>query len=159
LKTIHYIAISTISVLGLTSHISEAKRPNEITPPFIDLLNINDRPHEVQPPIPPTALQPQWWDLARQVGWPESEMVRLDFVIDRESHGVSRNWNRQDPMGGSRCLLQINGAWTEYLKGKGIIDQPKELFRPETCLRAGLAIYNYGMERYGFGWGPWGFKK
>jgi soluble lytic murein transglycosylase-like protein len=54
--------------------------------------------------------------------------------------------------------LQINGSWHKWLTGLGIISKPKDLLDPVTNLRAGLAIYNYGVERYGFGWGPWSVK-
>ena len=63
-----------------------------------------------------------------------------------------------NPNGGSRGLLQINGSWNKWLIGKGIIAKPKDLLQAQTNLLAGLEIYNYGVERYGFGWGPWGTK-
>jgi len=109
-------------------------------------------------PIPADAKAPQWWALARQVGWTEDAMRTLDYVIHRESRAQSRAFNRQDPNGGSRCLLQLNGSWTGWLRDKGIITKPADLFNPATCLTAGLAIYQYGVDRYGFGWGPWAIK-
>jgi len=109
-------------------------------------------------PIPADAKVPQWWALAREVGWTEDAMPTLDHVIFRESRGLNRSFNRQDPNGGSRCLLQLNGSWTGWLTDKGIITKPSDLFKPVTCLTAGLAIYQYGVDRYGFGWGPWAIK-
>jgi hypothetical protein len=109
-------------------------------------------------PIPADAKVPQWWALARQVGWTEDAMRTLDYLIFRESKGYNRAFNREDPNGGSRCLLQLNGSWTGWLTDKGIITKPSDLFKPATCLTAGLAIYQYGMDRYGFGWGPWAIK-
>ena len=109
-------------------------------------------------PIPADAKAPQWWELARKVGWKEDAMATLDYLIFRESRGFNRSFNREDPNGGSRCLLQINGAWTGWLTDKGIITKSADLFKPATCLTAGLAIYQYGVDRYGFGWGPWAIK-
>jgi hypothetical protein len=109
-------------------------------------------------PIPADAKVPQWWALAREVGWTEDALPTLDYVIFRESRGLNRSFNREDPHGGSRCLLQLNGSWTGWLTDKGIITKPADLFKPVTCLTAGLAIYQYGMDRYGFGWGPWAIK-
>jgi hypothetical protein len=109
-------------------------------------------------PIPADAKVPQWWALARQVGWKEDAMRTLDYLIFRESRGLNRSFNRQDPNGGSRCLLQLNGSWNSWLTDKGIITKSSDLFKPATCLTAGLAIYQYGVDRYGFGWGPWAIK-
>ena len=109
-------------------------------------------------PIPANAKAPQWWTLARQVGWKEDAMATLDYLIFRESRGINRSFNREDPNGGSRCLLQLNGSWNGWLTDKGIITKPSDLFKPVTCLTAGLAIYQYGVDRYGFGWGPWAIK-
>ena len=60
-------------------------------------------------PIPADAKVPQWWALAREVGWKEEAMPTLDYLIFRESRGINRMFNREDPNGGSRCLLQLNG--------------------------------------------------
>jgi hypothetical protein len=54
--------------------------------------------------------------------------------------------------------MQVNGFWLDYLSKRGIITELEDLLHAETNLIAGLAIYNYGMERYGFGWGPWSTK-
>jgi hypothetical protein len=93
--------------------------------------------------------------LARQVGWAEKDLPILDFVINRESRGDNKAWNRQDPFGGSRCLVQVNGSWTKWLREKDILQRPADLFNPTVCLTAGLAIHQYGMDRYGWGWNPW----
>ena len=64
------------------------------------------------------ALSPRWWTLARQVGWKEDTLRTLDYLIYRESRSQVRAFNRKDPNGGSRCLLQINGFWTKWLRGQ-----------------------------------------
>jgi hypothetical protein len=115
----------------------------------------NIREHIPTPPIPDTALSPQWWALAREVGWAEEDLETLDYVIYRESRGDSTAWNKQDPNGGSRCLVQVNGSWTGWLRRQNILLKPSDLFIPRICLTAGLAIHQYGMDRYGWGWGPW----
>ena len=78
--------------------------------------------------------------------------------MKRESNCTPNAINRKDPYGGSRGLLQINGSWHKWLIGKGIITNKRNLLHAETNLLAGLEIYNYGVERYGFGWGPWSVK-
>jgi soluble lytic murein transglycosylase-like protein len=79
--------------------------------------------------------------------------------MKRESNCTPNAVNRKDPFGGSYGLLQINwGGWQKWLTGKGLITGKKSLLDPVTNLRASLEIYNYGVERYGFGWGPWSTK-
>jgi hypothetical protein len=33
------------------------------------------------------------------------------------------------------------------------------LYDPRTCLTAGLTIYQYGIDRHDWGWGPWAIKR
>lgn len=147
------IIASCISLIALGATVAVAEQPSaEGTPSStVNIRNVR----EATPPVPPTALQGQWWGLARQVGWAEKDLPILDFVINRESRGDNKAWNRQDPWGGSRCILQINGSWTKWLRAKDILQRPADLFNPTVCLTAGLAIHQYGMDRYGWGWGPW----
>jgi hypothetical protein len=106
-------------------------------------------------PIPATAKVPQWWTLAREVGWAEKDLPILDRVIWRESKGQPDAFNPDDPNGGSVCLLQINLFWVKYLRHSGVIKKASELYDPKICLTAGLAIHQYGVDRYGWGWSPW----
>ena len=149
------IIASFVSLIALGATVAVAEQPSaEGTPSSTtNIRNIR----EALPPItvPPTALQGKWWGLARQVGWAEKDLPILDFVIDRESKGDNKSWNKQDPFGGSRCLLQINGSWTKWLRAQDILQRPSDLFNPTVCLTAGLAIHQYGMEKYGWGWNPW----
>lgn len=147
------IITSFISLIALGATVAVAEQPSaEGTPSStVNIRNVR----EATPPVPPTALQGQWWGLARQVGWAEKDLPILDFVINRESRGDNTAWNKQDPWGGSRCILQINGSWTKWLRAQDILQRPADLFNPTVCLTAGLAIHQYGMDRYGWGWNPW----
>ena len=147
------IITSFISLIALGATVAVAEQPSaEGTPSStVNIRNVR----EATPPVPPTALQGQWWGLARQVGWAEKDLPILDFVINRESRGDNTAWNKQDPFGGSRCILQINGSWTKWLRAQDILQRPSDLFNPTVCLTAGLAIHQYGMDRYGWGWNPW----
>ena len=100
----------------------------------------------------------QFSALAVNIGWPLDQRTVLESIIYRESRCNPSAVNRKDPNGGSRGLMQINGFWNKWLIERGIIQQPKDLSQAQTNLRAGLEIYNYGVERYGFGWGPWSTK-
>jgi hypothetical protein len=100
----------------------------------------------------------QFSALAVNIGWPLDQRTVLESIIYRESRCIPNQINRKDPNGGSRGLLQINGFWNSWLIERGIITKPKDLLHAQTNLRAGLEIYNYGVERYGFGWGPWSTK-
>ena len=81
----------------------------------------------------------------------------LESIIKRESNCTPNAINHKDPRK-SFGLMQVNGFWLDYLRERGIITELENLLHAETNLIAGLAIYNYGMERYGFGWGPWSVK-
>ena len=107
---------------------------------------------------PYTTACEQFSALAVNLGWPRDQRTVLESIMKRESNCTPNAINRKDPFGGSRGLLQINGSWTKWLIGKGIITQVENLLHAETNLLAGLEIYNYGVERYGFGWGPWSVK-
>jgi len=153
------ILTAVLIFLGVTGGtVAMAEAPDETTKKMPSSTNNIRSVREKQLPIPADAKVPQWWTLARQVGWKEDAMRTLDYVIYRESRGLRQAFNREDPNGGSRCLLQLNGFWTPWLTERGIITKPTDLFNPATCLTAGLAIYQYGVDRYGFGWGPWAIK-
>ena len=107
---------------------------------------------------PYTSACEQLSALAVNLGWPADQRTVLESIMWRESNCTPNAVNRKDPFGGSRGLLQINGSWHKWLIGKGIITNKKDLLQAETNLLAGLEIYNYGVERYGYGWGPWSVK-
>lgn len=100
----------------------------------------------------------QFSALGVNLGWPIEQRTVLQSIMKRESNCIPNAINSNDPNGGSRGLLQINGFWHKWLRSQGIISKPKDLLHAETNLLAGLAIYQYGIDRYGFGWGPWSTK-
>jgi hypothetical protein len=124
--------------------------------------------HKPQDVTSETFKHPEWIALASQVGWPESELDRLDHVIHRESRGEPTAWNRDDPMSGSRGLTQVNGFWCKknryepnpagFLGAAGVLDSCEDLFDPEINLRAALAMWEYGVQEHRCGWGPWQTK-
>ena len=107
---------------------------------------------------PYTSACEQFSALGVNLGWPADQRTVLESIMKRESNCTPNAINRKDPFGGSRGLLQINGSWHKWLIGKGIITDKQDLLQAQTNLLAGLEIYNYGVERYGFGWGPWSVK-
>ena len=118
--------------------------------------NTPQEPSLTQPPR--SAKCPQYWQTALQVGWPKKQLATLDKIMFRDSRCNPLAFNSADPMGGSRGLVQINGFWTPWLKEQGVLSPPKAsqgLFNPTVNLLSALHIYNYGVDRYGDGWGPW----
>jgi hypothetical protein len=101
----------------------------------------------------------QFSALAVNLGWPADERTVLESVMFRESRCIPNAYNGKDPNGGSRGLMQINGFWTPWLTDAGIITEAENLLQAQTNLIAALAIYNYGVERHGYGWGPWSATK
>ena len=101
----------------------------------------------------------QFSALAVNLGWPADQRTVLKSVMVRESRCIPNAVNSKDPNGGSRGLMQINGFWTPWLTDAGIITDAENLLQAETNLRAALAIYNYGVDKHGYGWGPWSATK
>ena len=114
----------------------------------------HDTPEPVD--ISASALCPQWWQTAVDAGWRQSLLPTLDYLMWRESRCQPTEHNTEDPNGGSRGLVQINGSWTSWLASRGIVKRSDGLFGPYRNLRAALAIYNYADARYDNGFGPWG---
>jgi hypothetical protein len=101
----------------------------------------------------------QFSALAVNLGWPADQRTVLESVMARESNCTPNAVNSKDPNGGSRGLMQINGFWTPWLIDAGIITDAENLLQADVNLRAALAIYNYGVNRHGYGWGPWSATK
>lgn len=154
----HILATMT-GLLFFGGAVSTAKAPPPQPVKAMQAVDYQIRETILEPPIPADALHPEWWALAREVGWDEDQMMILDYVIHRESRGQTSAFNPKDPNGGSRCLIQINGSWTRWLRDKGVLTKADDLFNPRTCLTAGLTIYQYGIDRYGYGWSPWAIRR
>ena len=136
----------------------------------IALAPISVQPYLIEPTTttsstiyidPYTSACEQFSALAVNLGWPADQRTVLESVMARESnctpqsHNTTLNKDKSQDYG----LLQINDrSWSKWLQKKGIINQTSDLLQAQTNLLAGLAIYNYGVERYGFGWGPWSVK-
>jgi hypothetical protein len=101
----------------------------------------------------------QFSALAVNLGWPADQRTVLESVMFRESRCIPNAVNSKDPNGGSRGLMQINGFWTPWLIDAGIIAEAENLLQADVNLRAALAIYNYGVDKHGYGWGPWSATK
>lgn len=118
------------------------------------------------PPLvgPDTPCQ-EWLPLAIGQGWStDRDMAeKLMSIMWRESRCQTDAFNADDPNGGSLGLLQINQFWcrpsayteTGWLQDMDILTDCDELFDPATNLRAGVAIFEYSLDRNGYGWHPW----
>ena len=107
----------------------------------------------VAPAIEPAPVSDDCWiGLARTVGWPESTLAHLSFIIHRESRcDPTQLADRPWTLDLSRGLLQINayGSLDAGVRDICGID-PAALFDPATNLRCGLELYRT------YGWMPWG---
>ena len=145
-----------VSLLGAPNALSEQPNPVPVAREYI--IEPTTTTSSTIFIDPETSACEQFSALAVNLGWPADQRTVLESIMKRESNCTPNAFNRKDPNGGSRGLLQINGSWNKWLTNKGIIAKPKDLLQAQTNLLAGLEIYNYGVERYGFGWGPWGTK-
>jgi hypothetical protein len=101
--------------------------------------------------------------MAVQEGWPAEELATLSVVLFRESACKPWAFNPRDVSGGSRGLLQLNGAhclptaWRPagFFQTHGLIEECDDLFNPRLNLRAGLFLFNFAEKHYGNGWQPW----
>ena len=135
-----------------------ALAPLDVTPYLIEPTTTTSSTIYIDPY---TSACEQFSALAINLGWPADQRTVLEAVMARESnctpqaHNKTLNRDKSQDYG----LLQINDrSWTNWLRDAGIINQTSDLLHAETNLLAGLEIYNYGVERYGFGWGPWSVK-
>ena len=162
-KLIGLVLCTVFGITALTGAPSASKEPSGT----IALAPISVQPYLIEPTTttsstiyidPYSSACEQFSALAINLGWDPDQRTVLESIMNRESRCTPNAFNRKDPNGGSRGLLQINGSWHKWLTEKGIITKPADLLQAQSNLLAGLAIYNYGVERYGFGWGPWSVK-
>jgi hypothetical protein len=160
------IGLVLCTVFGVTA-LTGAPNASGSQPDTIALAPISVQPYLIEPTTttsstiyidPYTSACEQFSALAINLGWPADQRTVLEAVLARESNCTPNAVNSKDPNGGSRGLMQINGFWTPWLTERGIITKAEDLLQAQTNLLAGLAIYNYGVERHGFGWGPWSVK-
>jgi hypothetical protein len=163
------IGLVLCTVFGFTVAVG-APSASGSQPDTIALAPISVQPYLIEPTTttsstiyidPYTSACEQFSALAINLGWPADQRTVLESVMARESnctpqaHNKTLNKDKSQDYG----LLQINDrSWTKWLQKKGIINETSDLLHAQTNLLAGLAIYNYGVERYGFGWGPWSVK-
>jgi soluble lytic murein transglycosylase-like protein len=160
------IGLVLCTVFGVTA-LTGAPSASGGQPDTIALAPISVQPYLIEPTTttsstiyidPYTSACEQFSALAINLGWPADQRTVLESIMKRESNCTPNAFNSKDPNGGSRGLMQINGFWTPWLTERGIIAQAEDLLQAQTNLLAALAIYNYGVERHGFGWGPWSVK-
>ena len=159
-KIIGLVLCTVFGFTALTGAPSASGAPSSTTPIARDYLIEPTTTTSSTIYIDPyTSACEQFSALGVNLGWPADQRTVLESIMKRESNCTPNAINRKDPFGGSYGLLQINwGGWQKWLTAKGLITGKKSLLDPVTNLRAGLEIYNYGVERYGFGWGPWSVK-
>ena len=159
-KIIGLVLCTVFGVTALTGAPSASGAPSSTTPIAREYLIEPTTTTSSTIYIDPyTSACEQLSALAVNLGWPADQRTVLESIIWRESNCTPNAVNAKDPFGGSYGLLQINwGGWQKWLTAKGLITDKQSLLDPVTNLRAGLEIYNYGVERYGFGWGPWSVK-
>ena len=163
-------AIPLISLLIGSPTASAVDKAPEITlggkTPSKNALNLSRVNLEPEFKVPLTARCPQWWQLARSIGWYGKSLHTLDVIMYRESrcfekaHNKTLNSDKSTDLG----LLQINDrTWCipsryypkGYLQTVRILKECKDLFRPEVNLLAAKALYDYSKEKGGTGFEAW----
>ncbi len=161
------IGLVLCTVFGFTALTGAPSASSDLSS-VMPLAPISVEPYLIEPPTttsstvyidPYTTACEQFSALAINLGWPADQRTVLESVMWRESNCTPNAHNSKDPNGGSRGLMQINGFWTPWLTDAGIITEAENLLQADVNLRAALAIYNYGVERHGYGWGTWSATK
>ena len=175
--TLVRVVIGLAASIGLLWQMPALERRNEASPAVLDVPARLPAPPVTSPTdqfvmaTSTTAPLVGWVDncddvlrLAIRVGWPEELLAHLGRIAWRESNCKSWAFNPKDRAGGSRGILQVNGAHTAltgwnpkgYLQSLNIgIHDNDDLFNAELNLRAGWALYQYAERHYGDGWQPW----
>jgi hypothetical protein len=159
-KIIGLILCTVFGVTALTGAPNASGSPSSTTPVARDYIIEPTTTTSSTIYIDPyTSACEQFSALAVNLGWPADQRTVLESIMWRESNCTPNAVNSKDPNGGSRGLMQINGFWTPWLTDAGIINQADDLLQAQTNLLAALAIYNYGVNKHGYGWGPWSATK
>jgi hypothetical protein len=82
-------------------------------------------------------------------GWPADQAPMIARVMFRESRCNPLAFNSQDSNGGSRGLMQMNGAHKSWLIEEGFITHLDDLFYPDVNLKASAHLYSI------VGWSAW----
>lgn len=105
----------------------------------------------------------EWGRLTGRLGLSQSERSQAHDIMWRESRCMPTATNPKDPNGGSIGLFQINMFWCKpsrwspdgWLQSQGVLRSCDDLYDPEVNVAAFAAIYRYGVDKHGDGWGPW----
>ena len=169
------IVVSVLTALGLLTALPPL--PERSFEASKAILEVPARPApSTTVPRPPTTTEyldntiQNCGDVTRLLvkeGWPADQWAYATEIARRESRCQPWQLNELDPMGGSIGLFQINqfwclpNKWTKigWLQEQGVIDSCDDLYNATLNIRAALAIYNYGVEKHGKGWGPWASAK
>jgi hypothetical protein len=101
--------------------------------------------------IPEGAKCGEWWQLAKDVGWPEDRLPLLGRIM----------WNE------SRCLPDVKGAGSyglaqmqysahhEWMSAEFGIENREELYDPALNLLTALWLAEYAEQHYGCWAQPW----
>lgn len=165
------IAAGVASVIGVGFGFAQAQAPAPVPTISVEPYLIAASTTTVAPlPIPDTAKCPEWWPLAREIGWPEEALTGLDRIMFRESRCNPAANNKLDPnragsVKGSLGLTQINAFWVMptasypagYLQTVGAVTKPRDLFDPAANLKAALAIFDYSRNAGRCGFSAWSY--
>lgn len=155
-------------VIGCAGVADAANAPDQIV---VEVMRQHpfDYVPTVKRTIPADAKCPQFWDLMRDAGWLEKDVVKADQIIWRESRCNPIAHNKSDPntvrgVKGSLGLFQLNVFWiqrtTYYPNGylQTVLDRdlvPADLFDVGITIDAAQALIRYDRAQGSCGWSAW----
>lgn len=158
MKTRRLLIILTGLIAGLAPSVLAA--PSEVAAPATTQVPLTTMPAPpsttiaVRPAVDATTTTtttlpagdwdcPQWIALAIEAGFTTDELPTVERLLNRESGCRPDAYNPDDPNGGSRGLMQINGVWCDwFLQSLNIVTTCDDLYDPLTNLRAAKAIHD-----------------
>jgi len=155
-------------VIGCAGVADAANAPDQIVSEVMKQHPFDYVP-TVKRSVPANAKCGQYWDLMRDAGWLEKDVMKADAIIWRESRCITTAHNKKDPntvqgVKGSLGLFQINLFWiqrtTYYPEGylQTVLDRelvPADLFNVSTTIDAAQALIRYDRAQGKCGWSAW----
>lgn len=162
------LIVFVASFIGCVGIANAASAPDQI-----DIQVMRQHPFDYVPTvkrtIPADAKCPQFWNLMRDAGWLEKDVVKADAIIWRESRCNFLAHNKSDPntvqgVKGSLGIYQINLFWiqrtTYYPKGylQTVLNReltPADLFDVDVAIASAQALIVYDRAQGRCGWSAW----
>ena len=162
------LIVFVVIVIGCAGVADAANAPDQVEREVMKQHPFDYVP-TVKRTVPAWAKCGQFWDLLRDAGWLEKDVVKADQIVWRESRCIATAHNKNDPntvqgVKGSLGLFQINLFWiqrtTYYPRGylQTVLNRefvPTDLFDVDVAIASAQALIAYDRGLGRCGWSAW----